>query len=136
MPIYKLYVAEVLTSTFNNLGFNVDTVVTHAEVQDASPSELASKVDFLLVSIVKLAVNEQVPVNTAKFEIPFSLTELTPRKKLFPVSLPHLPNPSSGPVTKFDSPTGGLWTKQFGVGGDSDFTLAFSVGFTPSSRTI
>ena len=150
-PIYKPYVAEDLTSTSNNPGFIVDTVVTNIQVQDASLIDLVSTVDFLLVSIstgegAKLAVDEHVPVNTTKFEIPFSLAELTPRQKPYNIScsatypasagtqeytadasLSYLPNPPSGSITKFDSRTGGLWIKQFG--GDADYTPVFPVGF-------
>ena len=145
--IYKPYIAEDLTSTSYNLGLTIDTVVTNTQVQDASPIDLVSTVDFLLVSIstgegVELVVGEHVPVNTTKFDIPFSLAELTPRQEPYNISccatypsspstqeytadasLSYLPNPPSGSTTKFDSRTGGLWTRQFC--GDTDYTRCF-----------
>ena len=98
---------------------------------------------FVTISIGSnvLAVGK-VPVNATKFEIPFHLTRLMPRKEPYTVScsatyvggqeyitnasLSYLPNPSSGSITKFDSRTGGLRTKPFGGG---DYTSAFPLGF-------
>ena len=90
----------------------------------------------------------QVPVNATKFEIPFSLTKLIPRKEPYTVScsaaypgnqnytttasLSYLPNPLSGSITKFDSRTGGLWTKPFDTGCATDYTPVFPLGFYTS----
>ena len=91
---------------------------------------------------------DRVPVNATKFEIPFSLTKVMPRKEPYTVScsasylgnqkytadalLSYLPNPLSGSVTKFDSRTGGLWTKSFDVGHAADYTPVFPLGFYSS----
>ena len=147
-PIYKPYIAEDATS---GAGFIIDTVVTHTQVQGAMPITLETSADTLAVSISigpnVLAVGK-VPLNTTKFEIPFSLTKLIPRKEPYTVScsaiysgnqqytttasLSYLPNPPSGSVTKFDSRTGGLWTKPSGVGYAVDYTPVFPVGFYTS----
>lgn len=105
----------------------------------------------LLVSISigrTLLAAELVPINTTKFEIPFSLTKLIPRKEPYTVScsatypgdqkytttasLSYLPNPLSGSVTKLDSRTGGLWTRPFSAGHETDYTPAFPLGFYTS----
>ena len=94
-----------------------------------------------------LAVS-QVPVNVTKFEIPFSLTKLMPRKQPYTVScsatyrgdqkyitgvsLSYLPNPTSGSITKLDARTGGLWTKPFDAGYATGYTPVFPLGFFTS----
>jgi hypothetical protein len=107
--------------------------------------------NFLLVKISigtnVLAVSE-VPVDATKFEVPFSLAELVPRKEPYTVScsatycgdqeyttnasLSYLPNPPSGSVTKFDSRTGGLSTKPFDGGNTANYTPVFPLGFFTS----
>ena len=129
------------------MGFIIDTVVTHTQVRGAKPIILNSTAK-LLVSIsighTILAV-DQVPVNVTKFEIPFSLTKVAPRKEPYTVScsasylsgqkytanssLSYIPNPLSGSITKFDSRTGGLWTKPFDV---RNYTPVFPLGFYTS----
>ena len=131
----------------SDVGFIIDTVVTHTQVRGAKPIILKSTAK-LLVSIsigdTVLAL-DQVPVNATKFEIPFSLTKVMPRKEPYIVScsasylgnqkytadalLSYLPNPLSGSITKFDSRTGGLWTKPFDV---RDYTPVFPLGFYTS----
>ena len=90
----------------------------------------------------------QVPINATKFEIPFSLTNLIPRREPYTIScsatyldnqkytttasLSYLPNPLSGSITKFDSRTGGLWTKPFNTGRATDYTPVFPLGFYTS----
>jgi len=147
-PIHKPYIAEDATS---GAGFIIDTVVTHVKVQGAMPITLESTTKSLAVSISVgrnvLAISE-VPVNATKFEVPFRLTKLIPRKEPYTVScsatypdnqhytttasLSYLPNPLSGSVTKLDSRTGGLLTKPFGVGYTVDYTPVFPVGFFTS----
>jgi hypothetical protein len=147
-PIYKPYVAEDVTS---NAGFIVDTLVTHTQVRGAKPITLESTAESLLVSISigrnVLAVG-RVPLNATKFEIPFPLVKLMPRKEPYTVScsalypgdqkytttasLSYLPNPPSGSITKLDSRTGGLWTKSFNVGHAADYTPVFPLGFYTS----
>lgn len=147
-PIYKPYIAEDATS---NAGFAIDTVVTHIQVRGAKPIALEPTPTALTVSISigdsVLAVS-QVPVNVTKFEIPFSLTKLIPRKEPYAVScsatypdgqeynttasLSYLPNPLSGSTTKFDSRTGGLWTKPFDADPATNYTPVFSLGFYTS----
>ena len=94
-----------------------------------------------------LAVS-QVPVNVTKFEIPFSLTKLMPRKQPYTVScsatyrgdqkyitdvsLSYLPNPTSGSIAKLDARTGGLWTKPFDAGYATGYTPVFPLGFFTS----
>ena len=141
--------------TLNNAGFIIDIAVTCTQVQGEKPIDLEPGVDFVLVSISAeqtiLVVEVPVPVNTTKFEVSFSLAELTPRKKPYDVScsatyptsdgpqeyvadalLSYLPNPLSGSITKFDSRTGGLWTKPFGVGNGVDYTPMLPLGFSPT----
>jgi len=147
-PIHKPYIAEDATS---GAGFIIDTVVTYTRVQDAMPITLESTAKSLAVSISVgrnvLAISE-VPINATKFEVPFRLTKLIPRKEPYTVScsatypgnqhytttasLSYLPNPLSGSVTKLDSRTGGLLTKPFGVGYAVDYTPVFPVGFYTS----
>jgi hypothetical protein len=147
-PIYKPYITEDMTS---NGGFIVDTLITHTQVRGAMPIALESSAKFLFVSISVgddvLAVS-QVPVNTTKFEIPFSLTKLVPRKEPYAVScsatyrgdqrytanasLSYLPNPVSGSITKLDARTGGLWTKPFDAGYATGYTPVLPLGFYTS----
>ena len=147
-PIHKPYIAEDVTS---GGGFIIDTVVTHSQVRGAKPIALepAAKSLFVSISIGRslLAVG-LVPVNTTKFEIPFSLTKLIPRKEPYAVScsatypgnqkyttaasLSYLPNPQSGSVTKLDSRTGGLWTKPFSAGHTAGYTPVLPLGFYTS----
>ena len=147
-PIYKPYIAEDVTS---DAGFIIDTLITHTQVRDAKPIALESTAEFFLVSIFIgddiLAVS-QVPVNATKFEIPFSLTKLMPRKEPYTAScsatyrsdqsyitnasLSYLPNPVSGSITKFDARTGGLWTKSFDAGYATGYTPVFPLGFYTS----
>ena len=147
-PIYKPYIAEDVIS---NAGFIIDTVVTHTQVRGAKPIALNPTAKDLLVSIsigrTVLAI-DRVPVNATKFEVPFSLTKVMPRKEPYTVScsasylgnqkyttsalLSYLPNPLSGSVTKFDSRTGGLWTKSFNAGHAVDYTPVFPLGFYSS----
>jgi len=135
----------------SNAGFIIDTAVTHTQVRGAKPIALEPTAKFLFVSISigrnVLAV-DRVPVNATKFEIPFSLTKLMPRKEPYTVScsatypgnqkyatkasLLYLPNPLSGSITKFDARTGGLWAKPFGVGHVADYTPVFPLGFYTS----
>jgi len=147
-PIYKPYIAEDVTSY---AGFIIDTIVTHGQVRGAKPIALESTAKFLFVSISighNVLAAGRVPVNATKFEIPFSLTKLMPRKEPYTVScsatypgnqkytanapLFYLPNPLSGSITKFDARTGGLWTKPFGVGDTADYTPVFPLGFYTS----
>jgi len=134
-----------------NAGFVVDTVVTHTQVRGAKPIVLESTAKFFFVSISignnVLAVG-RVPINATKFEIPFSLTKLMPRKEPYTVScsatyhgdqkyttnasLSYLPNPVSGSITKFDARTGGLWTKPFDAGHATGYTPVFPLGFYTS----
>ena len=129
-------------------GFVVDAVVTHTQVRGAKPIALEPTAKFLFVSISignnVLAVG-QVPLNATKFEVPFSLIKLMPRKEPYTVScsatyhgdqryttnasLSYLPNPVSGSITKFDARTGGLWTKPFDATG---YTPVFPLGFYTS----
>lgn len=147
-PIYKPYVAEDVTSS---AGFIIDTVVTHTQVRGAKPIALEPTAKFLFVSISVannvLAVG-RVPINATKFEIPFSLIRLMPRKEPYTVScsatyrgdqryttnasLFYLPNPVSGSITKFDARTGGLWTKPFDAGYVTDYTPVLPLGFYTS----
>ena len=147
-PVYKPYLAQDATS---NASFIVDTVVTHTEVRGAKPITLSSADKTLLVTISVgknvLAFGE-VPLNATKFELPFSLARLLPRKEPYSVScsatylgaqaytadalLSYLPNPSSGSVTKFDARTGGLWTKPFDAGRNADYAPVFPLGFYTS----
>ena len=147
-PIYKPYIAEDVAS---GAGFIIDTVVTHIQVRGAKPITLEPAPKPLLVSIrigQTLLAEELVPINATKFEIPFYLTKLIPRKEPYTVScfatyqggqiytttasLSYLPNPLSGSVTKFDSRTGGLWTKPFNPGHAANYTPVFSLGFYTS----
>lgn len=135
----------------SSAGFIIDTVITHTQVRGAKQIALVPEDDSLFVEIsvgsIVLAVGK-VPVNVTKFEMPFSLTKLLPRKEKYTVtcsatyvgnqeyttyiantSLSYLPNPSSGSVTKFDSRTGGLWTKPFDGGNTVDYTSVFPLGF-------
>jgi len=147
-PIYKPYIAEGVTS---GAGFIIDTVVTHSQVRGAKPITLEPAPKPLLVSIWigdTLLAAELVPINATKFEIPFHLTKLIPRKEPYVVScsatypgdqkyttsasLSYLPNPLSGSVTKLDSRTGGLWTKPFNAGHAANYTPVFSLGFYTS----
>ena len=89
-----------------------------------------------------------IPINATKFEVPFSLTKLMPRKEPYAVScsasyrddqryststsLSYLPNPASGSITKLDARTGGLWTKPFDVGHAADYTPVLPLGFYTS----
>ena len=146
-PIYKSYIAEDATSS---AGFIVDTVVTQTQVRGAELIFLVPAAEFFVeisVGGTVLAVSG-VPVNATKFKIPFSLTGLTPRKEPYTLScsatyagdqqyttnasLSYLPNPSSGSITKFDSRTGGLWTKPFDGGNTTDYTPVFPLGFFTS----
>lgn len=147
-PIYKPYIAEDVAS---NAGFIVDTVITHSHVRGAKPIVLGSATDSLHVSIAignnVLAVG-RVPVNATKFEMPFSLIKLLPRKEPYAVScsatsdrgqkyttdssLSYLPNPVSGSVTKLDARTGGLSAKAFDGGHTADYTRVFPLGFYTS----
>jgi hypothetical protein len=147
-PIYKPYISEDVIST---AGFIIDTVVTHTQIRGAKPITLEPRNKPLMVKISigsnVLAVSE-VPVNVTKFEVPFSLTRLIPRKEPYTVtcsatysddqeytanaSLSYLPNPPSGSITKFDSRTGGLWTKPFDGGYSADYTPVFPLGFYTS----
>lgn len=147
-PIYKPYVAEDVTT---NAGFIIDTTATYTQVRGAKSIALESAVESMFVSISigrnVLAV-DWVPVNATKFEIPFSLTKLIPRKEPYTVScsatyhgdqkyttatsLSYLPNPLSGSITKLDSRTGGLWTKPFDTGHATDYTPVFPLGFYTS----
>ena len=135
----------------SNAGFIIDTVVTHTQVRGAKPITLEPAAKSL---VVKIAIGStvlrisDVPINATRFEIPFSLTRLMPRKEPYIVScaatyagdqeyttsasLSYLPNPSSGTITKFDSLTGGLWTKQFDGGKTTDYTPVFPLGFYTS----
>ena len=85
-----------------------------------------------------------VPVNVTKFEVPLSLTKLTPREEPYnascsatygnqkyttTTSLSYLPNPLFGSITKLDSRTGGLWIKPFNV---VDYTPVLPRGFFTS----
>lgn len=147
-PIYKPYIAEDVTS---NAGFIIDTVITHAQVRGAKPIVLESATESLHVSISignNILATGRVPVNATKFEIPFSLIKLLPRKEPYTVScfatsnsgqkytvnssLSYLPNPVSGSVTKFDARTGGLLTKPFDGGPTADYTSSFPLGFYTS----
>ena len=147
-PIYKPYIAEDVIS---GAGFVIDTVVTHSQVRGAMPIVLGPVVKPLSVSISigdSILTDGLVPINTTKFEIPFSLTKLIPRKEPYTVScsatypdgqkyttttpLSYLPNPLSGSVTKIDSRTGGLWTKPFSAGHSAGYTPVFSLGFYTS----
>ena len=96
---FKPYVAEDVT--LNNAGFIMDTAVTHTQVQGAKPIDLEPGVDFILVSISAEqtipVVDVPAPVNTIKFEVPFSLVELTPRKKPYDVSCSATYPTSDGP---------------------------------------
>jgi len=147
-PVYKLYITEDVTS---NASFIIDTLITHTQVRGAKPITLESTAEFLFVSIFVgddvLAVSK-VPVNATKFEVPFSLTKLMPRKEPYSVScsatyhgdqryntnasLSYLPNPVSGSITKFDARTGGLWTKTFDAGHATGYTPVFPLGFYTS----
>ena len=147
-PIYKPYIAEDVTS---GAGFIIDTIVTHTQVRGAKPIVLESTAKYLFVNISVgssvLAVGE-IPVNASKFEIPFFLTRLMPRKEPYTVScsatyagnqqyttntsLSYLPNPPSGSITKFDSRTGGLWMKPFDGGITAGYTPVFPLGFYTS----
>lgn len=147
-PIYKPYIAEDVVS---NAGFIVDTVVTHTQVRGAKPIALKSTTTTLFVSISigkNVLAAGQIPINATKFEIPFSLTKLMPRKEPYTVScsatyrddqryttntlLSYLPNPTSGSITKLDARTGGLRTKPFDVGRVADYTPVFPLGFYTS----
>ena len=110
-----------------------------------------SREEFLTVKISilgnVLAVSE-VPVGAIKFEIPFSSTSLIPQNEPHTVfcsttcvnyqefvtnaSLSYLPNPSCGSITKFDSRTGGLWTKLINGDTITDYTPLFPLGFFTS----
>ena len=87
--------------TLNNAGFIIDTAVTYTQVQGEKPIDLEPGVDFVLVSIsveqTILVVDVPAPVNTIKFEVPFSLVELTPRKKPYDVSCSATYPTSDGP---------------------------------------
>jgi len=90
----------------------------------------------------------RVPVNATKFEMPFSLTKLMPRKEPYTVScsatyrgdqkyiintsLSYLPNPVSGSITRLDARTGGLWTKPFDAEHTAGYTPVFPLGFYSS----
>ncbi|KAF9644703.1 hypothetical protein BDM02DRAFT_3181472 [Thelephora ganbajun] len=147
-PTYKPYIAEDVTS---GAGFIIDTIVTHTQVRGAKPITLEPAAESLFVSISvgrNVLVVGWVPVNETNFEIPFSLTKLMPRKEPYTIScsatylgnqsyttntpLSYLPNPPSGSITKFDSRTGGLWTKVFGVGRAVHYTPVFPLGFYTS----
>jgi len=147
-PIYKPYIAEDVTS---NPGFIIDTLITHTQVRGAEPIVLESTAEFLFVSIIigdDVLAASRVPVNATKFEIPFSLTKLMPRKEPYTVSCSatyrgdqkyttstswsYLPNPTSGSITKFDARTGGLWTKPFDAGHATGYTPVFPLGFFTS----
>ena len=147
-PIHKPYIAEDVTS---NVGFIIDTVITHTQVRGAKPVALESSTEFLSVKISvgsTILVEGEVPLNATKFEIPFLLSQLLPQKEPYPVScsatypgnqeyitntsLSYLPNPHSGSVTKFDSRTGGLSTKPFGGGNTAGYTPVFPLGFYTS----
>jgi hypothetical protein len=144
-PIYKPYVAEDVAFS---AGFIIDTVVTHTRVRGAMPIALESTARSLFVSIsigLNVLAVSMVPVNASKFEVPFSLTRLLPRKDPYTVScsatyvgnqkystttsLCYIPNPLSGSITKLDSRTGGLWTKPFNIG---EYTPVFPLGFYTS----
>ena len=146
--IYKPYVAEDVTL---NAGFIIDTTVTHTRVRGANPIVLESAVKSVVVSISvghELLAVGPVPMNVTKFEMPFSLAKLIPRKEPYTVScsatyfgnqkytttasLSYLPNPSSGSITRFDSRTGGLWTKPFDTGRDAGYAPVFPLGFYTS----
>jgi len=147
-PIYKPYVAEDVALS---AGFIIDTVVTHTQVRGAKPIALESTAKSLFVSIsigLHVLAVSTVPVNATKFEIPFSLTKLVPRKEPYTVScsatyvgnqkyttsasLSYLPNPLSGSITKLDSRTGGLWMKPFSIGHVAEYTPVFPLGFYTS----
>ena len=84
-PIYKPYIAEDVTS---DAGFIVDTVVTHTQARGAKPIVLAAAKSMpVSISIGhNVSAVGTVPVNATKFEVPFSLTKLTPRKEPYNVS--------------------------------------------------
>lgn len=146
--IYKPYITEDVTS---NPGFIIDTLITHTQVRGAEPIILEPTAEFLFVSIIigdDVLAASRVPVNATKFEIPFSLTKLMPRKEPYSVScsatyrddqkyiantlLSYLPNPTSGSITKLDARTGGLWTKPFDAGHATGYTPVFPLGFFTS----
>ena len=132
-------------------GFVLDTALTNTQVRGAKPIVLEPTDNLLFVSIsignTVLAVG-RVPINATKFEMPFSLTKLMPRKEPYTVScsatycgdqryitnasLSYLPNPVSGSITKFDARTGGLWTKPFDAGHTVGYTPVFPLGFYSS----
>ena len=85
-----------------------------------------------------------VPINATKYEVPLSLTKLTPpeepynascsatygnQKYTTTTSLGYLPNPLFGSITKLDSRTGGLWIKPFNV---VDYTPVLPLEFFTS----
>ena len=147
-PIYKPYIAEDVAS---GAGFIIDTVVTHSQIRGAKPITLEPVAKPLLVSIWigrNLLAADLVPINATKFEVPFSLAKLIPRKEPYTAScsatypggqkytttasLSYLPNPLYGSVTKLDSRTGGLWTKPFNAGHADNYTPVLPFGFYTS----
>jgi hypothetical protein len=146
-PAIKPYLPEdVLTPS----SFVIDTFITNLEVAGAEAISLPAHGDLgellVTVSVEGRVTTGLVPVNTTKFELPFSLLGLESRPQAFSVSctaehtqtkqkfstsaaLSLLPNPPDGrSVTKMDLRSGALLAKP-ATGAGGDYEPVFPIGF-------
>ncbi|PCH43231.1 hypothetical protein WOLCODRAFT_138259 [Wolfiporia cocos MD-104 SS10] len=133
-------------------GILVDTFLTHSEIADGAPIDLADGAQAKLLVTVsidgRVVTSGAVPLNATKAELPFSLASLEPRKAAYDVAcaatytgaggaqtfetsaaLAYLPDPTDGSaVTKMDLRTGALLARPAnGKGGP--YETVFPVGF-------
>jgi len=132
----------------------VDTTITNVEIVGAAPISIPEEgpLGFVVVTIKVdgLALTSgAVPLNATKFELPFSLADLTPRKETYDVtcsatyettgsgpeiftasaSLAYLHSPSDGSsVVKMDARTGALLA-QPATGKGGPYETVLPVGF-------
>ncbi len=148
-PAIKPYIPEDVALPAS---FIIDTTITDKEVSGASAISLPTRggLGSLAVTVSvngkKLAIGN-VPVNSTKFELPFSLAGLKPQAAPFQVScsasysavkpqsikafaeLSFLPTPPTGrSVTKMDLRTGAILAKPAN-GAPGPFETVFPIGF-------
>ena len=154
-PAIKPYLAEDVSCP---AGILVDTTIVFSQISGAIPITLPStltNVDTLAVTLSldgQTLAQRNIPLNSTKVELHFSLTDLKPRKEAFSIactatysagedaktqifhgmtSLSYLPNPLSGSVTKIDLRTGALLVKSMNTAG-AKYETIFPIGFYTS----
>ena len=153
-PAIRPYLPEDASSP---AAFIVDAPITFSKVNNARDINLTTKgaLGDLAVTISvdgHVLATANVPLNSTKVEVPFSLSGLTPQTKPFDVScsatysavqvhtqkftasssLYYLPNPPKGrSVTKIDQRTGALLAKP-ATGEDGPYETVFPIGFYTS----